>query len=222
MPGRPAGPRERSTAADGTAARVVIDVNRWLGARRRAYSRWRGIRMAEQARLALADDARHAHGLARVGEAHVPVALGPGAERLQDGRPAAGEGPPAGDAPPRLVAVAWAGLCVAVLAPLLVLVASNPQVRLLGILLFAGLGCGTGVMCWWDAGEGVAQWALAIVLSLAVYALAHTVMIWAHVWHPNAVLLLALPSGISCGLRLYRSRRAVAGEGPPEADVGDH
>ena len=206
---------------------TIVGVNRWLGAQRRAYSRWRGIRVAEQARLALADDARHAHGLAGVSEAQVPAALG-ARRRTPSGcpqalRPANGfhrRQPRPAPAPRRrglgrtLRGGPGAGF--------LVLVASNPQSAApRNPAFFAGLGCGTGVMCWWDAGEGVAQWALAVVLSLAVYALAHTVMIWAHAWHPNVVLALALPSGISCVLRLHSSRRAVAGEGPPEADVGD-
>jgi hypothetical protein len=226
--GSPAETLDRSAAARGATAGTVTAVggNRWVGAQRSVSQRWRDIPVADQTAPAVGGDGRRAQSLNAVGETRVPAGLATVAEaetelRRDQAPEPDGRRPDREALRRRLDAVAWAGICVAVLSPLLVLAVSNPHVRLIGILLFAGLGCGTGVMCRLDAGEGLAQWALTVVLSLAAYALAQTLMIWAHVWHANLVLLLALPSGISCALRLRASRRAAALTRPPEADDGD-
>jgi hypothetical protein len=64
-------------------------------------------------------------------------------------------------------------------------------------------------MCWFDCGDAFAQAGLTLVLSLAVTAIASTLMIWLATWHPSA-LLAAFPavSVLSCVVRL-RVRRGA-------------
>lgn len=107
--------------------------------------------------------------------------------------------------PGRLAIAAWTGLVVAVIAPLVVLVATDHTGRFVAMLLFVLLIPGTAVTCWLDTGDGFAQTALTITISIATYALAASILIWASAWHPNVIFLLAIPSGLSCLRRLVVS-----------------
>jgi hypothetical protein len=105
----------------------------------------------------------------------------------------------------RALATAWAGLLAGLLAPLVVLVSPWPALALLASLIFVLAGLGSGVACRWDAGEDFAQAALTLILSLTLFALAATIMIWLAAWHPVVLLALALPSVLSCLHLLARS-----------------
>jgi polysaccharide biosynthesis transport protein len=104
----------------------------------------------------------------------------------------------------RTAITARAGVLVGVLAPIVVLVSSWQTVGLVALLLFAVAGLGPGLMCRFDAGDAYAQVAMTVTLSLAAFALAATVMIWLSAWHPFVLLLLAVPSVLSCLQRLTR------------------
>ncbi|MGO8905133.1 MAG: CpsD/CapB family tyrosine-protein kinase, partial [Solirubrobacteraceae bacterium] len=104
----------------------------------------------------------------------------------------------------RTAMTARAGVLVGALAPIVVLVSPWGTVGLAAMLLFAVAGLGPGLMCWLDAGDPYAQAALTVTLSLAAFALAATIMIWLAAWHPATLLLLAIPSVLSCLRRLMR------------------
>ncbi len=104
----------------------------------------------------------------------------------------------------RAVVTAWIGVLVGVLAPIAILESPWPALRLAATLLFLLAGFGPGIMCWIDTGDAYAQAALTFALSIAAFALAAVGMIWLAAWHPTWLLLLAVPSVLSCLSRLYR------------------
>lgn len=97
---------------------------------------------------------------------------------------------------------AYAGLVASVAAIALVLAPSWHWSALAGALLLAGVPAGAAVLCWIDCGDGLAQAGLTLVVSVAVFALSSTVMIWTHAWHPRALLALAGVGLVSCTARL--------------------
>jgi len=107
---------------------------------------------------------------------------------------------------PRTTLIAQAGLCVAVAAPIVILIAPGRPWTWLGTLALALFGFGPAVTCWLDSGDGFAQLALTAVLSLATYALLATVLIWWQLWHPDLFLILAIPTLLSCSRRLLVPR----------------
>jgi len=110
---------------------------------------------------------------------------------------------PSASAPSRRTnATAWAGLAVAIFAPLLILGAPRSDVSLVAVLALAGAGFGPAVTCRLDTGDPAAQIALTVVLSLAAFALGASVMIWLAWWHPAVLLVLAAPSAASCVHRI--------------------
>jgi hypothetical protein len=102
----------------------------------------------------------------------------------------------------RMIVTAWIGLGVAVLAPLLIFAAPWNGVSLIAVLALAAAGFGPAVTCRIDTGDPVAQVALTVIISLAVFALASALLIWAAWWHPAALVLLVLPTAASCVHRL--------------------
>ena len=102
----------------------------------------------------------------------------------------------------RATRIAKAGLCVGVAAPIAILVAPGPPLTLLGTLAVSLLGFGPAVTCWLDSGDWFVQVALTAVVSLAAYALLATVLIWWQLWHPGLLLILAVPTLLSCSRRL--------------------
>ncbi len=101
---------------------------------------------------------------------------------------------------------AWTGLAVSVAAVVLVLGAWHGA-ALAGALLLASVPAGAAVMCWVDSGENLVQAGLTLVLSLAVTAIASSVMIWLAAWHPRALLGLAAAGAVSSAARLVRGAR---------------
>jgi hypothetical protein len=97
---------------------------------------------------------------------------------------------------------AYAGIAASTAAALLVLAAPWHWMSLTGSLLLAAVPGGAAVMCWVDSGEDGAQAALTLVVSLAAFALASSIMIWAGAWNPRALLALAAASLVSCAARL--------------------
>ncbi len=112
---------------------------------------------------------------------------------------------------------AWIGVLVGVLAPIAILESPWPSVRLVGALVFVLVGAGPGITCWLNAGDSYVQAALTIVLSAAAFALAAVGMIWLSAWHPTWLVLLAVPSVLSCLYRLYRLNRRRARDPVPSA-----
>jgi hypothetical protein len=84
-------------------------------------------------------------------------------------------------------------------------------------------------MCWVDSGDGPAQAALTLVLSLAVTAIVSAVMIWLSAWHPHVLLALAAASILSCVVRLryagaapVRRRLCACAKGERYGHESDH
>ena len=127
------------------------------------------------------------------------LARAPGVPREDSGSRAA-----LAQADARTAMTARVGLLVGIVAPLVVLVSPWRTVSLVAMLVFAVAGLGPGITCWFDAGDPYAQAALTVTLSLAAFALAATILIWVAAWHPIALLLLAIPSVLSCLQRLTR------------------
>jgi len=106
---------------------------------------------------------------------------------------------------PRTELTAYVGVLASFIAVVLTLSAPWPGLALAGALTLACVPAGAAVMCWIDSGENVAQAALTLVLSLALFSLASAAMIWAAAWHPRALLVLAAASAVSCMARLAQT-----------------
>lgn len=100
---------------------------------------------------------------------------------------------------------AYTGLTASCLSAGLILIAPTHWLSITGVLLLACIPAGAAVMCWVDSGEDAAQAGLTLVVSLAVLAIASTIMIWATAWHPQWLFALAAASAVSCAARLRRS-----------------
>jgi hypothetical protein len=111
-----------------------------------------------------------------------------------------------GDA--RTATTAQVGVLVGALAPIVILLSPWPALGFAATLAFLLVALGAGITCWVDAGDAFAQAALTLALSLGVFALAATLMIWLAAWDPNALLLLAVPSVLSCTRRLRKAHLA--------------
>lgn len=99
------------------------------------------------------------------------------------------------------------GVAASAVAVALVLGAPWHGSALAGALVLACVPAGAAVMCWVDGGNVYIQAGLTLVLSLAAFALASSLMIWADVWHPQALLALAGVGVASCLVRLVRGHR---------------
>ena len=97
---------------------------------------------------------------------------------------------------------AYVGLILSAAAVSLVLSPPWHASALAGALLLASVPAGATIMCWIDSGNGLVQAALTLVVSVAVFALASTFMIWTSEWHPKALLALAGLGIVSCLIRL--------------------
>jgi len=106
---------------------------------------------------------------------------------------------------PRTELTAYAGILGSVLSVGLVLGAPWHWLALTGALVLACVPAGAAVMCWVDSGEDAAQAGLTLTLSLAVVAIASTVMVWTASWQPRALLALAFLGAASCATRLFWS-----------------
>jgi hypothetical protein len=110
---------------------------------------------------------------------------------------------------PRTELTAYAGIVASALAVALVLGAPWHSLALAGALLLACVPAGAAVMCWVDSGENGSQAGLTLTVSLAVVAIAYTLMIWTSFWQPRMVLfVLAFVGAASCAARLgWRANR---------------
>jgi hypothetical protein len=99
---------------------------------------------------------------------------------------------------------AVAGICASVAGTLLILTMPGHWPALAGALLIACVPPGAAVMCWIDAGLGVVQAGLTLVLSLTVTAITTAAMIWLTAWHPGVLLAVVFLSTVSCVTRLWR------------------
>lgn len=104
---------------------------------------------------------------------------------------------------PRTELTAYAGILASALSVALVLGAPWHSLALAGALLLACVPAGAAVMCWVDSGENGSQAGLTLTVSLAVVAIACTLMIWTTFWQPRALLfVLAFGGAASCAARL--------------------
>ena len=151
---------------------------------------------------------------------------GTGADRSQSASAAAQDGTGAHDLVPtversRTLTTARLGVGVPALASAVALaqVGSGPSV--IAMVVVALFGLGPAATCWLDTGDGAAQLALTVALSLAAFSLCAAVLVWLAFWHPMLLVLLSVPTVFSCALRLRRAHHdapgAVAGHAPPEA-----
>ena len=86
-------------------------------------------------------------------------------------------------------ALAWVGLVSGVLAPVVVLLPVVPVAKFLAVLAFACFGPGAAVLSHLRLGDAVAAWAIALVVSLSLFALGAAVMVWTANWYPYPALL---------------------------------
>jgi hypothetical protein len=107
----------------------------------------------------------------------------------------------------RAVMTALVGVVLATLPPLVVLVFGDGTPALVAVLVFAVGGSGPGILCWVDAGDGIAQAGLIVAASLTAFAMASTALIWLHTWTPALLWILAAASLLSCLARLVRFDR---------------
>lgn len=107
----------------------------------------------------------------------------------------------------RPMVTAIAGLALATLPAATVLAFGHGTAALAAVLVFAVAGTGPGLVCWLDAGDGLAQAGLIVVASLTLFAGASTALIWLHAWTPSLLWILAAASVLSCLVRLHVFRR---------------
>jgi Na+/proline symporter len=120
----------------------------------------------------------------------------------------------------RTAVTAAVGLLATALATVLIEASPWKGVSLAGALLLACVPTGAGIMCWLDAGENAAQAGLILVLSLALWAIASTLMIWLSAWHPSLLFALAGASAVSCLVRLRLEVARHRGAGRSETARG--
>lgn len=115
---------------------------------------------------------------------------------------------------------ALAGILASAISLFLALMPIN-GLALTGALIIACVSTGAAVMCWVDSGDGVLQAGLTLVLSLALTAIASTVMIWLSLWHPKALLVFPLACVVSTAAKLHtapwhlpRRRHPARSRGP--------
>jgi hypothetical protein len=111
--------------------------------------------------------------------------------------------------PARRELTAFVGLGASAISIALVLGAPWQWLAFVGALVLACVPAGAAVMCWLDAGDDVAQAGLVVTVSLAVFAIASTVMIWLPVWAPRALLAIPAAAIGSCSARLLTRPRGV-------------
>jgi hypothetical protein len=99
---------------------------------------------------------------------------------------------------------AAAGISASILAVLSIAAFPGHWPALAGALLMACVPPGAAVMCWIDSDYGVIQAGLTLTISLAVTAIATSVMIWLTAWHPKALFAVTALSVLSCAIRLWR------------------
>ena len=103
-------------------------------------------------------------------------------------------------------ATATAGLVLAVVPVVTAIISGHGTAALVAVLVFAVAGSGSGLVCWVDSGDGIAQAGLVVVASLTAFAAASTALIWLEAWTPSLLAILAGASAVSCAVRLTVAR----------------
>lgn len=104
--------------------------------------------------------------------------------------------------------MAWIGIAVSVFAMLSVDLSAPSGVRLVAVLAFCALGPGAAVICQVRIRDTLSAWALADVLSLALWAIATAMMAWLRMWSSQTLLnILGVASVLACGVALIRLSR---------------
>ena len=140
------------------------------------------------------------------------------ARRLRRGAAQHRDGAPTVDRS-RTLTTARLGIGGPALASALALAQLGRGSSLVGMLVIALFGLGPAATCWLDTGDNAAQIALTIALSLAAFALGSAVLVWLAFWHPILLVLLSVPTVVSCALRLRQPshdppRAVMSREGP--------
>ena len=80
--------------------------------------------------------------------------------------------------------LAWTGLSLGVLAPIVIATPLGSLVKTLVTLAFICFGPGPAFLCRIRLGSASVSWAISLVLSMSVFALPAAVMVWTAFWHP--------------------------------------
>jgi O-antigen/teichoic acid export membrane protein len=102
----------------------------------------------------------------------------------------------------RTESTAYIGITCSVLVLAFVYASPWHWLKLVGAMILACVPAGAAIMCWIDAGEGVAQAGLTLTLSLTTMALLSALMIWTSTWHPYILMIIVtIATVLSCGER---------------------
>src|SRR2546423_2676769 len=144
-----------------------------------------------------------------VAEALVAICVLPRVARALRGPRVAAPAPPPD---PTARVLAGVALALAVVTPILVRLPVGVLPKVVLVLLFALLAPGAAVLSKVRLGDAVTSWAMAFLLSVALFALVSVGMVWTRLWYPYVgLLLLAVPTvGVAAHtLRHHRPRRPV-------------
>src|SRR5256714_40418 len=140
-----------------------------------------------------------------VAEALVAICVLPRVARALRGPRVAAPAPPPD---PTARVLAGVALALAVVTPILVRLPVGVLPKVVLVLLFAFLGPGAAVLSKVRLGDPVASWAMAFLLSVALFALVSVGMVWTRLWYPYVgLLLLAVPTIAVAGHTLVRAGR---------------
>ncbi|OLB65325.1 MAG: hypothetical protein AUI10_07310 [Actinobacteria bacterium 13_2_20CM_2_72_6] len=121
-----------------------------------------------------------------VAEALVAICVLPRVARALRGPRVAAPAPPPD---PTARVLAGVALALAVVTPVLVRLPVGVLPKVVLVLLFAFLGPGAAVLSKVRLGDPVASWAMAFLLSVALFALVSVGMVWTRLWYPYVGLL---------------------------------
>lgn len=108
-------------------------------------------------------------------------------------------------------AIAVTGVVSSLVATIAVVTPIPPGVRFIAMLIFVCLGPGAAVVCLMRWGDAVVAWAMALILSLSLFALVAVAMVWTAQWHPRPAFIgLALASACACVFALAARGRPAA------------
>jgi hypothetical protein len=128
--------------------------------------------------------------------------------------------------------LAWTGLALGALVPVVVALPVGSLVKTLAVLAFACFGPGPALLCHVRLGIAAVSWTMSFVMSISLFALLSAVMVWTSYWHPfDAFYVLAAVSVVSAllgigatFLRQTQTGRKIAAraENPPPAGPRAH
>jgi hypothetical protein len=122
-------------------------------------------------------------------------------------------------------ATAVTGVVSGLAAIIAVVTPIPPGVRFLAMLAFVCLGPGAAVVCHVRWGDAAVAWAMALILSLSLFAAVAVALVWTKQWHPLPAFIALAAASAGSGLLALAARgstvelgqarvmaRAVAGE----------